>query len=72
MLAEISRDKRGNSLTKKKVAQRTCKEGVENRKFPKVVTRWCKRSFGPREQRSRKGLLHLPKPVLHQCNPILH
>ena len=42
-------------------------EGVENRKFPKVVTRGCKRCFGPREQRSPKGLLHLPKPVLHRA-----
>ena len=47
-------------------------DGVENRKFPKVDTRGCKRCFGPREQRSPKGLLHLPKAVLHRCNPILH
>ena len=26
--------------------------GVENRKFPKVVTRECKRSFGSREQKA--------------------
>ena len=30
------------------------------------------RSFGPREQRSPKSLLHHPKPLLHRCNPISH
>ena len=29
-------------------------------------------SFGPREQRSPKSLLHHPNPLLHRCNPILH
>ena len=48
------------------------REGVGNRKFPKVVTRGYKRSFAPRKQRSPESLLHLPKPVLLQCNPILH
>ena len=38
-------------------------EGDENRKFPKVLRRGCKRSFGPREPRSLKSLLHLPKPL---------
>ena len=31
-------------------------------KFPKVLRGGCKRSFGPREQRSPKSLLHHPKP----------
>ena len=47
-------------------------EGVENRTFPKVVMRGCKRSLRHREQRFPKGPLHLPKPVLHRCKPILH
>ena len=29
-------------------------------------------SFGPREQRSPKSLLHLPNPLLRQCSPISH
>ena len=29
-------------------------------------------SFGPREQRSPKCLLHHPNPLLHRCNPISH
>ena len=27
----------------------------------------CKRSFGPREQRSPKSLLHHPNPISHRC-----
>ena len=37
---------------------------------PRVVGGGCKGSFGPREQRSPKSLLHHPKPLLHWCNPI--
>ena len=36
-------------------------------KIPKVLRGGCKRSFGPREQRSPKSLLHHPKPILHRC-----
>ena len=35
---------------------------TEKGKFPKVLRGGCKRSFGPREQRSPKSLLHHPKP----------
>ena len=41
-------------------------------KSPKVVRRGCKRSFGAREQKSQKGLLHHQNLVLHQCNPAFH
>ena len=40
---------------------------TENGKIPKVLRGGCKRSFGPREQRSPKSLLHHPKPLLHRC-----
>ena len=40
---------------------------TEKGKFPKVLRGGCKRSFGPREQRSPKSLLHHPKLLLHQC-----
>ena len=36
---------------------------TEKGKFPKVLRGGCKRSFGPREQRSPKSLLHHPKPI---------
>ena len=38
----------------------------------KVVRGGCKRSFGPREQRSPKSRLHNPRPSLCRCKPILH
>ena len=41
-------------------------------KPPKVVRRGCKRSFGAREQKSQKGLLHHQNLVLHRCNPAFH
>ena len=47
-------------------------QGPEASKLPKVVRRGCKRSFGPREQRSPKSLLHHLNPVLHRCNSLLH
>ena len=40
---------------------------TEKGKFPKVLRGGCKRSFGAREQRSPKSLLHHPKPLLHRC-----
>ena len=41
---------------------------TETGKFPKVLRGGCKRSFGPREQRSPKSLLHHPKLLfLHRC-----
>ena len=40
---------------------------TEKGKFPKVLRGGCKRSFGPREQRSPKSLLHHPKLLLHRC-----
>ena len=38
-------------------------------KSPKVVRRGCKRSFGTREQKFQKGLLHHQNLVLLRCNP---
>ena len=46
-------------------------EGVENRKFPKVVRRGCKRSFGPKAQRSPKSLLHHLNPCFAPVQPQL-
>ena len=40
---------------------------TEKGKFPKVLRGGCKRSFGPREQRSPKSLLYHPKLLLHRC-----
>ena len=40
---------------------------TEKGKLPKVLRGGCKRSFGPREQRSPKSLLHHPKLLLHRC-----
>ena len=40
---------------------------TEKGKFPKVLRGGCKRSFGPREQRSPKSLLHRCNPILHRC-----
>ena len=40
---------------------------TEKGEFPKVLRGGCKRSFGPREQRSPKGLLHRCNPILHRC-----
>ena len=47
-------------------------QGPETSNVPKVVRRGCKKSFGPREQRSPKSLLHHLNPVLHRCNSLLH
>ena len=44
----------------------------EKRKSPKVVMGGCKRSFGPREQKSPNSLLHHSNPVLHRCKMGLH
>ena len=44
----------------------------EKRKSPKVVRGGCKRSFGPREQKSPKSLLHHPNPLLHRREMGLH
>ena len=41
-------------------------------KFPKVLRGGCKRSFGTREQRSPKSLLHHPNLLLHRCKMGLH
>ena len=38
----------------------------EKGKLPKALRGGCKRSFGPREQRSPKSLLHHPKLLLHR------
>ena len=40
---------------------------TEKGKFPKVLRGGRKRSFGPREQRSPKSLLHHPKPRFAPC-----
>ena len=40
---------------------------TEKGKFPKVLRGGCKRSFGPREQRSPKSLLRHPNLILHRC-----
>ena len=45
---------------------------TEKGKVPKVLRGGCKRSFGPREQRSPKSLLHHPKLLLHRCKMGLH
>ena len=44
----------------------------EKRKSPKVVRGGCKRSFGPREQKSPKSLLHHSNPLLQRCKIGLH
>ena len=43
-------------------------QGPATSKVPKVDRTGCKRSLGPREQRSPKSLLHHLNPVLHRCN----
>ena len=52
----------------------SCRPGklTEKGKIPKVLGGGCKRSFGPREQRSPKSLLHHPKLLLHWCKKGLH
>ena len=40
---------------------------TEKGEFPKVLRGGWKRSFGPREQRSPKSLLHRCNPILHRC-----
>ena len=47
-------------------------EIARKEKISKVVRGRCKRSFGHREQRSPKSVLHHPNPLSHGCNPILH
>ena len=45
---------------------------TEKGKFQKVLRGGCKRSFGPREQRSPKSLFHHPKLLLHRRKMGLH
>ena len=43
--------------------------GVEIGKSPKVIRRWCRRSFGPMAQRSPKSLLHHVQPCFAPVQP---
>ena len=54
------------STSQEKKALGSCGPGklTDKGKFPKVLRGGCKRSFGLREQRSPKSLLHHPKPHL--------